>query len=85
MFSNVPWGDLYADDLVIIASWKTFGLEGGYREEGAESVCGEVSKIMIMISGTGLDLLQSSGKFPCALCHLPQQAATVLNTTLVHN
>ena len=26
-------------------------------------------KIKIMICGTGLDLLQSSGKFPCAVCH----------------
>ena len=25
-------------------------------------------KTKIMISGTGLDLLQSSGKFPCAVC-----------------
>ena len=26
-------------------------------------------KTKIMICGTGLDLLQSSGKFPCAVCH----------------
>ena len=26
-------------------------------------------KTKIMIYGTGLDLLQSSGKFPCAACH----------------
>ena len=25
-------------------------------------------KTKIMIDGTGLDLLQSSGKFPCAVC-----------------
>ena len=27
-----------------------------------------VGKTKIMIGGTGLDLLQSSGKFPCAIC-----------------
>ena len=26
-------------------------------------------KTKIMICGTGLDLLQSSGEFPCAVCH----------------
>ena len=40
-------------------------MEGGYGEEGAESKCG---KTKIMIGGTGLDLLQSSGQFPCAVC-----------------
>ena len=28
-----------------------------------------VGKTKIMICGTGLDLLQSSGEFPCAVCH----------------
>ena len=66
-------GGLYADALVIIAdsmgecvrillTWK---LEGGYGEVGTESECGEDQ---IMICSTGLDLLQSSGEFPCAIC-----------------
>ena len=67
--SGVPWEDLYADDLVIIAesleecvrrllTWKE--ANGGER---TESKCRKD-----MICGSGLDLLQSSGEFPCAVC-----------------
>ena len=69
--SGVPWEDLYADDLVIIAesleecvrrllTWKKAMEKKGLRENAG--------KTKIMICGTGLDLLQSSGEFPCAVC-----------------
>ena len=68
---GVPWEDLYADDLVIIAelleecvrrllTWKEAVEEKGLRVNAG--------KTKIMICGTGLDLLQSSGEFPCAFC-----------------
>ena len=64
---GVPWEDLYADDLVIIAesleecvrrllTWKEAMEEKGLRVNAG--------KTKIMICGTGLDLLQSSGEFP---------------------
>ena len=68
---GVPWEDLYADDLVIIAesleecvrrllTWKEAMEEKGLRVNAG--------KTKIMICGTGLDLLQSSDEFPCAVC-----------------
>ena len=68
---GVPWEDLYADDLVIIAeslkecvrrllTWKEAMEEKGLRVNSG--------KTKIMICGTGPDLLQSSGEFPCAVC-----------------
>ena len=67
---KVPWEDLYADDLVIIAesmeecvrrllTWK-----GAMEEKGLRVNAG---KTKIMICGTRLDLLKSSGEFPCAV------------------
>ena len=69
--SGVRWEDRYADDLIIIAeslgeyvrrllTWKEAMEEKGLRVNAG--------KTKIMICGTGLDLLQSSGKFPCAVC-----------------
>ena len=69
--SGVPWEDLYADDLVIITesleecvrmllTWKEAMEKKGLRVNAG--------KTKIMICGTGLDLLQSSGEFPCAVC-----------------
>ena len=69
--SGVPLEDLYADDLVIIAElleecvgrllrWKEAMEKKGLRVNAG--------KTKIMICGTGLDLLQSSGEFPCAVC-----------------
>ena len=69
--SGVPWEDLYADDLVIIVesleecvrrllTWKEAMEKKGLRVNAG--------KTKIMICGKGLDLLQSSGKFPCAVC-----------------
>ena len=70
--SGVPWEDLYADDLVIIAesleecvrmllTWKEAMEKKGLRVNAG--------KTKIMICGTGLDLLQRSGELPCAVCH----------------
>ena len=69
--SGVPWEDLYADDLVIIPesleecirrllTWKEAMEKKGLRVNAG--------KTKIMICGTGLDLLQSSDEFPCAVC-----------------
>ena len=66
---GVPWEDLYADDLVIIADspeecvrwlliWKK-AMEKGLRVNAG--------KTKVMICGTGLDLLQSSGEYPFAV------------------
>ena len=69
--SGVPWEDLCANDLVIIAeslkecvrkllTWKEAMEKKGLRVNAG--------KTKIMICSTGLDLLQSSGEFPCAVC-----------------
>ena len=70
--SGVPWKDFYADDLVIIAE----SLEECVRRlltqrEAMEEKRLRVNagKTKIIICGTGLELLQSSGKFPWAVCH----------------
>ena len=69
--AGVPWEDLYADDLVIIADsleecvrrlliWKEAMEKKGLRVNAG--------KTKVMICGTDLDLLQSSGEYPCAVC-----------------
>ena len=68
--AGVPWEGLYADDLVIIADprgmcqealiWKKVMEKKGLRVNAG--------KTKVMICGTGLDLLQSSGEYPCAVC-----------------
>ena len=67
----VPWEDLYVDDLVIIAD----SLEGCVRrlliwKETMEKKGLRVNagKTKVIFCGTGLDLLQSSGEYPCAVC-----------------
>ena len=78
---GVPWEDLYADDLVIIAesmeecvrrllTWK------GAMEEKELRV--NAGKTKIMICGTGLDLLQSSGEFPCAVYRIGVGSNSIL-------
>ena len=68
--AGVPWEDLYADDLVIIADsleecvrrlliWREAMEKKGLRVNAG--------KIKVMTCGTGLDLLQSSGEYPCAV------------------
>ena len=67
----VPWEDLYADDLVMIADsmdecvsrlkiWKESMEEKGLRENA--------KKTKVMICGEGLDTLRKSGKYPCGVC-----------------
>ena len=67
--SGVPWEDLYADDLVIIAEL----LEECVRrlltwKEAMEKKGLRVNAGKMKICSTGLDLLQSSGEFPCVVC-----------------
>ena len=64
--AGVPWEDLYADDLVIIAD----SLEECVRrllvwKEAMEKkgLSVNAGKTKVMICGTGLDLLQSSGEY----------------------
>ena len=38
------------------------------RSHGEEGIEGKCRKTKVMICGTGLDLLQSSGEYPCAVC-----------------
>ena len=70
--SGVPCEDFYANDLVIIAE----SLEECVRrlltwKEAMDKKRLKVNagKTKIVICGMGLDLLQSSGEFPCAVCH----------------
>ena len=69
--TGLPWELLYADDLVIIAeslnalilklqTWKDKMENKGLRVN--------MKKTKILVSGAGLDLLEKSGKFPCAVC-----------------
>ena len=69
--TGVPWELLFADDLVVIAdtlegciaklrAWKSSMERKGLRVN--------MKKTKIMVSGIGLDLLQDTGKFPCAVC-----------------
>ena len=69
--AGVPWEDLYADYLVIIADsleecirrlliWKEAMEKKGLRVNAG--------KTKVVIYGTGQDLLQSSGAYPCAVC-----------------
>ena len=69
--AGVPLENLYADDLVIIA----YSLEECVRrlliwKEAMEKIGLRVTagKTKVMICGTGLDFLQSSGEYPCAVC-----------------
>ena len=64
------WG-FFADDLVIIATSLEECVERVKAwKEGLESkgLHVNMTKTKIMASGLGLDILQDSGKFPCAVC-----------------
>jgi len=69
--TGCPWELLYADDLVIMAEsmhelleqvevWKEGMEEKGLRVNMGKTKC--------MISGSQLDRLQKTGKYPCAVC-----------------
>ena len=67
---GVPWVDLYADDLIIaelleecvrmLLTWKEAMEEKGLRVN--------VGKTKVMICGTRMKFLLSSGEFPCTVC-----------------
>ena len=67
----VPWEDLYADDLVIIADSleecvrRLLVLKEAMEKKGLRVNAG---KTKVMICGTGIYLLQSSGEYTCAVC-----------------
>ena len=65
--SGVPWKDLCADDLVIIADyrWRLLSWKEAMEEKELTINAG---KTKIMICSMGLDLLQSSDGFPCPVC-----------------
>ena len=68
---GVPRQDLYADELVIIAELLKAYVRGllNWKEAIEEKgLTVNAGKMKIMICGMGLDLLQSSGEFPCAVC-----------------
>ena len=68
--SGVPREDFYADDLVIITESLEECVSRLLWKEGMEKKGLRVNarKTKIMICGSGLDVLQNSGKFPCAVC-----------------
>ena len=68
---GVPWELFFADDLVIIATSLEECVERVKAwKEGLESkgLHVNMTKTKFMASGLGLDSLQDSGKFPCAVC-----------------
>ena len=68
---GVPWELFFADDLVIIATSLEECVECVKAwQEGLESkgLHVNMTKTKFMASGLGLDILQDSGKFPCAVC-----------------
>ena len=68
---GVPWELFFADDFVIIATSLEECVERVKAwKEGLESkgLHVNMTKTKFMASGLGLDILQDSGKFPCAVC-----------------
>jgi len=69
--TGVPWELLYADDLALVADSleecinKLKARKSGIEERGLRV---NMNKTKFLISGPGLDLLQDSGDFPCAVC-----------------
>ena len=68
---EIPWEDHYADDILIIAESleecvrRLLAWTEAMKKKGLRVNAG---KKKIMNCGTGLDLLQSSSEFPCAVC-----------------
>ena len=60
--AGVPWEDLYADEECVrrLLIWREAMEKKGLRVNAG--------KTKVMICGKGLDLLQSSGKYPCDVC-----------------
>lgn len=70
--ADIPWQDFYADELVINTDSfdecvrKFLAWKDALERKGLKVNAG---KTKIMICCTGLDLLQSSGRIQCAVCH----------------
>ena len=68
---GVPWELFFADDLLIIATSLEECVERVKAWKEALESKGlhvNMTKTKFMASGLGLDILQDSGKFPCAVC-----------------
>ena len=69
--TGVPWELHYADDLVLIVDiqneciFKLKAWKAGMESEGLHV---STKKTKFMISDVDLDVLQKSGKYPCAVC-----------------
>ena len=76
--SGVSWKDLCAD-VVIAESLEECGRRLLTRREAIEEKGLRVNarKTKIMISGTGLDFLQSSGEDPCAVCRIGEGSNSI--------
>ena len=71
LHSGVPWEDLYADDLVIIAESLEECVRRGLTWQEAIEEKGlrvNAGRTKVMSCGTGLDLLQSLGEFQGTIC-----------------
>ena len=69
--AGVPLEDLYADDLVIIADSLAECVRRLLKWKEAMEKMGltvNAGKTKVIICGKGLDILQSSGEYPCAVC-----------------
>ena len=85
--TGCPWELLYADDLVITAedpeeletklsNWKAKLEEKGLRVN--------MGKTKVMISGTGLDTLKDSGRYPCGVCRQGVGGNSILCSSCNH-
>ena len=84
---GVPWEMFFADDLVIIADsldkcvdrvkvWKEAMEAKGLRVN--------MNKTVLMASGHHLDVLQDSGKYPCAVCRSGVGSASIMCSKCLH-
>ena len=84
---GVPWEMFFADDLVIIADsldecvrrvkvWKESMEAKGLRVN--------MNKTVLMASGHNLDVLQDSGKYPCAVCRTGVGSASIMCSNCLH-
>ena len=69
--ASIPWEDLYADDLVINAESLAECLRRllvWQEVMEQKNLHVNIGKTQIMVFRTGLDKLESSGRFPCGVC-----------------
>ena len=67
--TGLPWEIFYADDLAIIAESLNaliFKLQA-WNDKIENKGLRVMKKTKILVSGAGLDVLENSGKFPCAV------------------